>query len=92
MIIVLISVESRAIPLTIGMLVGGELLATSSTMFANPQVTLARMFTYCDAGISVEHGIIFIFVQLSAAVFATYVGNFFVVKNDDLTKPLVDGN
>ena len=41
--------RSKKISLVVGLLVGGELIATSSTMFANPQVTLARMFTYSAA-------------------------------------------
>lgn len=35
----------------VGLLVVGELLMTSSTMFTNLQVTVARMFTYSAAGI-----------------------------------------
>lgn len=57
----------------VGFLVGGLLLATSSTMFANPQVTIARMFTLSAAGISVFDGIIFILMQIVGTLFAVVV-------------------
>jgi glycerol uptake facilitator-like aquaporin len=38
--------KSDRTSLIVGLLVGGMLLSTSSTMFANPQVTIARIFTY----------------------------------------------
>lgn len=47
----------------VGLLVGGMLIATSSTIFANPQATLVRMFTYSEAGIRLEDGVIFIVMQ-----------------------------
>lgn len=52
----------------IGFLVAGMLLATSSTMFANPQVTLARIFTYSIAGISPIDAVIFIIMQLIGTI------------------------
>lgn len=52
----------------IGFLVAGMLLSTSSTMFANPQVTLARIFTYSIAGISPIDAGIFIIMQLIGAI------------------------
>ncbi len=57
----------------VGLLVGGLLLATSSTMFANPQVTIARMFTLSAAGISVIDGIVFILMQIIGTIFAIVV-------------------
>jgi len=65
--------KSNRISLVIGLLVGGMLLATSSTMFANPQVTLARIFTYSEAGISVVDGAIFIIMELIGAYLAVIV-------------------
>ncbi len=59
--------------LTIGLLVGGMLLTTSSTMFANPQVTLARIFTYSIAGISASSAVLFIVAQLIGAILAAGV-------------------
>ena len=58
--------------LVIGLLVGGMLLATSSTMFANPQVTLARMFTYSKAGVTPIDGLLFIIMEIFGAILATY--------------------
>jgi len=57
----------------IGFLVAGMLLATSSTMFANPQVTLARIFTYSIAGISLFDAGVFIIMQVIGGAFAIFV-------------------
>ncbi len=69
--------QSKLPGLIIGLLVGGFLITTSSTMFANPQVTLARVFTWAMAGVRPVDALIFIVVQLVAAVaatrFATYL-------------------
>jgi hypothetical protein len=46
------------------------LIATSSTMFANPQVTSVRMFTYPEAGIRLQDGVIFIVMQIIVASLA----------------------
>ena len=51
-ILLLVHNQSDKISLVVGMLVGGQLIATSSTMFANPQVTFARIFTYAAAGVT----------------------------------------
>lgn len=59
--------------LIIGLLVGGFLITTSSTMFANPMVTIARMFTWAIAGIRPADAAVFVVVQLVAAVAATKV-------------------
>ena len=63
--------QSRQPGLIIGLLVGGFLITTSSTMFANPQVTLARVFTWAAAGVRPMDALIFIIVQLVAALAAT---------------------
>lgn len=63
-IFLLIDHNSDKIGLIVGMLVGGELIATSSTMFANPQVTFARIFTHSAAGVRPIDGLIFIAMQL----------------------------
>ena len=49
------------------------LLSTSSTMFANPQVTVARMFTYSAAGVSPINGLVFIGMQTIGAVLAIVI-------------------
>jgi glycerol uptake facilitator-like aquaporin len=57
-ILVLVEHQSSRISLVVGLLVGGQLIATSSTMFANPQVTLARIFTYAAAGVQPIDGLV----------------------------------
>ncbi len=63
--------KSKQAGLIIGLLVGGFLITTSSTMFANPQVALARVFTWSMAGIRPFDALIFIVVQFVAALAAT---------------------
>ena len=63
---------SLVVGMLVGMLVGGQLIATSSTMFANPQVTFARMFTYSAAGVTPFDGA-FILMQIIGAVLAVLV-------------------
>jgi glycerol uptake facilitator-like aquaporin len=65
--------KSNRVSLVVGLLVGGMLLSTSSTMFANPQVTIARMFTYSSAGISPFDGIVFIFMEILGASIAVFI-------------------
>lgn len=57
----------------IASLVGGFLLTTSSTMFANPQVTFARIFTWAIAGIRPVDAGVFIVVEIAAALAAVGV-------------------
>ncbi len=57
----------------IGFLVAGMLLTTSSTMFANPHVTLARVFTYSIAGISPIDAGIFVIMQIIGTILAITV-------------------
>ncbi len=69
-ILLLVQRRSKKISIVVGLLVGGQLIATSSTMFANPQVTLARMFTYSAAGVKPIDGMVFILMQIIGAVLA----------------------
>ncbi|MCL2854751.1 MAG: aquaporin [Defluviitaleaceae bacterium] len=73
-IILLVKAGSQKISIIIGMLVGGMLLSTSSTMFANPQVTVARMLTPTASGIRPVDGLVFIAMQVLGALvaFAAY--------------------
>jgi glycerol uptake facilitator-like aquaporin len=71
-ILTLIKNENPRIGQNIGILVGGQLLATSSTMFANPMITLVRTFTYSAAGIRPIDSVAFIvmeFIGLGLALF-----------------------
>ena len=69
-ILVLVKAESKRLPIIIGLLVGGQLMATSSTMFANPQVTIARIFTDSVAGIRPVDALVFITMQIIGALLA----------------------
>ena len=72
-ILLLVHNQSGKLSLVVGLLVGGQLIATSSTMFANPQVTFARMFTYAAAGVKPFDGAVFILMQIIGAVLAVLV-------------------
>lgn len=61
--------------LVVGLLVGGFIITTSSTMFANPQVTFARVFTYAIAGVSPFDASIFIGAEIFGALTATLVAS-----------------
>jgi len=65
--------KSKRASVTIGFLVGGKIMATSSTMFANPQVTIARMFTGFSSGIRPSDAAIFVLMQFVGAFLAYLV-------------------
>jgi len=69
-LLMLVKAGSKKISFVVAFLVGGQVMATSSTMFANPQVTIARMFTNSPAGIRPTDGLIFIVMQVSGALMA----------------------
>ena len=66
--------------LIIGLLVGGFLITTSSTMFANPMVTIARIFTWAIAGVRPFDAVVFVIVQIVAALIATGVASYLFHK------------
>lgn len=68
--------QSQLTSLAVGMVVAGLLITTSSMMFANPQVTFARIFTYSIAGVAPLDGLVFIICQILGALFATGVAIF----------------
>jgi glycerol uptake facilitator-like aquaporin len=69
--------------LIIGLLVGGFLLTTSSTMFANPMVTVARIFTWAIAGIRPTDAFVFVAVQIVAAIAATGVAAYLFPERNE---------
>ena len=69
-ILMLVKGKSTHVPMMVGFLVGGQLMATSSTMFANPQVTIARMLTSSTSGIRPIDGLVFIAMQMIGALLA----------------------
>jgi len=64
---------SRLTSLCVAMLVGGMLVATSSTMFANPAVAVPRIFTYAMCGIAPESAAFFIAAEIMGAISAAAV-------------------
>jgi len=79
-ILLLVKARSNKISIVIGLLVGGQLMSTSSTMFANPQVTVARMFTNTASGIRPIDGLIFIAMQIIGALLAYVIYRLMFVK------------
>jgi glycerol uptake facilitator-like aquaporin len=65
--------RSRQTGLAVAFVVGGLLITTSSTMFANPMVTFARMFTYAICGITPIDGLAFMAMELVGAAAAALV-------------------
>jgi len=72
-ILMLIRNENPRIGWNIGVLVGGQLMATSSTMFANPMITIARTFTYSAAGIRPTDSGVFILMQFIGLALALII-------------------
>ncbi len=64
---------SKHTGLSVAFVVGGMLVTTSSTMFANPAVTLNRMFTYAICGVAPISGILFIMAEVVGALAAAAV-------------------
>lgn len=69
-VLALTTFKSDKATFMIPFLVGANILATSSTMFANPQVTFARIFTDSVAGIRPFDGLMFILMQVMGTLFA----------------------
>lgn len=65
--------HSKQTSMTVGLVVGGMLLATASTMYANPMVTFARVFTYSISGIAPVSASLFIVVEILGALAGAYV-------------------
>ena len=60
-------------PLVVGLFVAGMILTTSSTMFANPAVTTARIFTNAVCGIAPLSALYFIIAGIAGAVAAAFL-------------------
>lgn len=70
--------RSQAIPAIVGAWVASIVFATSSTGFANPAVTLARIFTDSFTGVGPASAGAFVIVQLIAALIAVSLAGFLV--------------
>lgn len=71
---------SKFTGLAIGFVVGAGIIITSSTMFVNPQVTIARIFTYAIAGIRPLDVGPFIVAQILGALAAVAVFGYLYPK------------
>jgi len=79
--LILTKMKSRKISIFVSFIVGGQIMATSSTMFANPQVTIARIFTSTASGIRPFDALIFIVMQLIGAMLAYGVYKLMFIQN-----------
>ena len=70
-----------AVPVAVGAWVTVIIFATPSTGFANPAVTVARMFTDTYTGISPESVPLFVIAQLLAAVAAAVIVGWLVIAD-----------
>ncbi|MCL2607822.1 MAG: aquaporin [Methanomassiliicoccaceae archaeon] len=61
---------SNKTSIAVGLFVGGMILATASTMFANPAVSIARIFTETACGIAPVSAVYFIIANVAGAVAA----------------------
>ncbi|QLH74259.1 MAG: aquaporin [Methanomassiliicoccales archaeon] len=64
---------SRNTSLAVAFVVGGLLITTSSTMYANPMVTFARVFTYAICGITPGDAVVFMIAEIAGAIVAAAV-------------------
>jgi len=71
----------RLIAVAVGAYIGGAYWFTSSTSFANPAVTIARMFSDTFAGIEPSSAPLFIVAQIIGTLLAITVMNFVYPKD-----------
>ena len=69
--------RSSQVPAAVGAWVAAIVFATSSTGFANPAVTIARVFTDTYIGIAPGSVVGFLIAQVAAGVFAARVARMF---------------
>lgn len=72
--------NSKLTGLAIGLVVGGGIMVTSSTMFVNPQVTIARIFTYTIAGVRPLDAGPFLVAEILGALAAAFVFGYLYPK------------
>jgi glycerol uptake facilitator-like aquaporin len=64
---------SKHTGLSVAFVVGGMIIGSVSTMFANPALTLARIFTYAVSGIAPMSSVLFIIAEFIGAALAVVV-------------------
>jgi len=72
--------KEEAVPYAVGLFIFAAVSFTSSTAFANPAVSLGRIFSSAPASIAISSAIIFIVVQIIAGLIAFYVARFLLEK------------
>ena len=65
--------HSKQTSISVGFVVGGMLITTASTMYANPMVAFVRIFTYSISGIAPVSAAFFIVAEILGAITAAYV-------------------
>lgn len=79
---------SKHTGLSVGFVVGGMLITTASTMYANPMVSFARMFTYAICGIAPYWAVLFVIAEVIGALGAAYAfGIIFPTKLKEKCEP-----
>ena len=73
--------RSTAVPFAVGAWIGGAYWFTSSTSFANPAVTVARMFSNTFAGIKPSSAPMFILMQIGGALIGFVIIRFLYPHN-----------
>jgi glycerol uptake facilitator-like aquaporin len=79
---------SKHTGLSVAYIVGGMLVTTASTMYANPMITFCRIFTYAICGIAPLDALYFIIAEIAGAVAAALVfGIIYPMKLKDKCDP-----
>jgi arsenate reductase len=73
--------RASAVPFAVGVWIGGAYWFTSSTSFANPAVTVARMFSDTFAGIKPSSAPMFVVMQILGALLAFGLIRFLYPQN-----------
>ena len=76
--------RANAVPYAVGLWIGSAYWFTSSTSFANPAVTVARMLSDTFAGIKPSSAPMFIVMQLVGAVIAVALIRFLYPRSSDV--------
>jgi arsenate reductase len=79
--------RASAVPFAVGVWIGGAYWFTSSTSFANPAVTIARMLSDSFAGIKPSSAPMFIVMQVIGALIAYGLIRFLYPRDLSGTRP-----
>ncbi|MEA5388844.1 aquaporin [Haloarculaceae archaeon H-GB11] len=82
--------DSAFVGLAVGLVVGGGIVGTSSTMFVNPQVSLARIFTIAISGVRPFDAVAYIVASSLGGLAAGITWNFLWPKEQVASGELSD--